>query len=239
MRSRILILSILAAVSALAVAALAWADSTTTLTGSAAVSPNKAGTPKHPQGVTLKVHTHWTTPADQDRPVVQKAIAYFPKGSLYNGGKYPKCDPDKMDRNGIAVCPKHSIMGKGTGTAWADTVKTIPQITIVNTGAKGVCLFTVLNNPAYVRKCVRGVIQKASGQWAYKLTLTVPPSLQVVAGVPIAVEDLTFTSGGKSYAKDWLATTSCPANKKWPFSVTTFYDNGGQSTFTSSTPCKK
>jgi hypothetical protein len=117
-------------------------------------------------------------------------------------------------------------------------VKTVPHITIVNTGAKGVCLFTVLDNPARVRACVPGVIQKQTGKWAYKLTLTVPPVLQVVAGVPIAVEDLTFVSGGKKYAKDWLATTGCTGGK-WPFSVTTFYDNGTDSTFTSSTPCKK
>jgi hypothetical protein len=35
----------------------------------------------------------------------------------------------------------------------------------------------------------------------------------------------------------WLATTGCTGGK-WPFSVTTFYDNGTDSTFESSTPCK-
>lgn len=239
MRKPVLIVSfVLAAVAAVGLAALAWADSSTVISGSAQVIPNKAGTKAHPQGVQLRVHTHWTTPPDQDKPVVQKAIVLFPKGSLYNGGKYPKCSVSTLNRSGPAACPKQSIMGSGTGTAWADTVKTVPQITIVNGGKSAVCLFTVLNNPARVRACVPGVIQKMSGQWAYKLTLTVPQSLQVVAGVPIAVEDLTFVSGGKKYAKDWLATTGCSGGK-WPFSVQTFYDNGTDSTFTSSTPCKK
>src|SRR5437016_1310813 len=128
MRKPIVVLSAL--VLAAALAAVAWAQSSTTvISGSAKVIPNKAGTPKHPQGVKLIVHTHWTTPPDQDRRVVQKAIAYFPKGSLYNGGKYPSCSVNTLNRKGPAGCPKHSIMGSGTGTAWADTVKTIPKIT--------------------------------------------------------------------------------------------------------------
>lgn len=234
---KLLVISATLVAAAVAMAAIAWADSATVISGSAKVIPNKAGTKKHPQGVKLIVHTHWTTPSDQDRPVVQKGIAFFPKGSLYNGAKYPKCSADTLNRKGLKGCPPHSIMGTGTGTAWADTVKTVPKITIVNGGRSSVCLYTILNNPARVQACVPGVIQKQTGQWAYKLTLTVPQSLQVVAGVPIAVEDLTFVSGGKSYAKDWLATTGCKGGK-WPFSVQTFYDNGTDSTFTSSTPCK-
>lgn len=212
-------------------------DSPTVVTGSAKVSPNRAGTKKRPQGVKLAIKVHWETPADLEKPIVQSADAYFPKGSLFNGGKYPTCSPAKM-RDGIAACPKKSIMGTGTATAYADTVLTHPQITVVNGGKNKVYLYTVLTNPARVKAPVPGTITKLSGKWAYKLHLEVPQSLQVVVGIPIALRDFSVTAGGKSWAKDWLATTACSGGR-WPFQVETFYSTGGSSAFASSVACKR
>jgi hypothetical protein len=214
--------------------AIAQSSSSTVLTAKATVSPSKAGTKKHPQGVKLTVKTTWTTAGDGDKPVVQKAYVLFPKGSLYNGAKYPKCSQTVLARKGPKACPKGSIMGTGTGSAFADTVLTHPHITVVNGGATRSYLYTVLDNPARVQAPVPGVITKMSGKWAYKLTLTVPDVLQVVAGVPIALRDLTFHIGRGS----WLATTGCTGGK-WPFSVQTFYDNGQSSTAVSSVRCRK
>jgi hypothetical protein len=70
------------AVTAAASAAFAQSTSPTVLHVTASVSPNKAGTTKHPQGVQLTVKTTWATPADLEKPVTQRAIALFPKGSL-------------------------------------------------------------------------------------------------------------------------------------------------------------
>ena len=49
---------------------------------------------------------------------------------------------------------------------------------------------------------------------------------------------LNVTLGGKSYAKDWLATTSCPASKKWPYQSTFDLSSGGSIDYTGSVPCK-
>lgn len=210
----------------------------TVVTGSGKVSPNKAGTKRHPRGVKLRVKVHWETPADQEKPVVASADAFFPKGSLYNGRKYPKCAESKLARDGLSACPKKSIMGTGTATAYADTVLTHPKITVVNGGAKKVYLFTVLTNPARVRAPVVGTITKLRGKWAYKLHLEVPESLQVVVGIPIALRDFSVTAGGKRWAKDWLATTGCVGGK-WPFKGETFYAGGGSGQFASSVRCRK
>jgi hypothetical protein len=212
--------------------------SQTALTVSPTVTPNKAGTKKKPQGVKLQVKVKWETPADLEKPVITASDVLFPKGSLYNGAKYPKCSEATLNNGGLAACPPHSIMGTGTGTAWADTVITRPSITVVNGGGSKVFLWTILTNPARVQKAVPGTITKTSGQWAYKLHLVVPPALQIVAGVPITLNDITITAGGKSWAKDWLATTSCPANKKWPFSVSTALSTGGQATYQSTLACR-
>jgi hypothetical protein len=233
MRNSTFVLGGLMAVGAVSVA-IAQSSSSTVLTVSSSVFPSKAGTKKRPQGVTLTVKTTWATPGDGEKPVIQRAIVLFPKGSLYNGAKYPKCSQTVLARKGPKACPKGAIMGTGTGTAFADTVLTHPHITVVNGGATRTYLYTVLDNPARVQAPVPGVITKMTGKWAYKLTITVPQSLQIVAGVPIALRDLTFKVGKKS----WLATTGCPGGK-WPFSVQTFYDNGGSSTYESSVACRR
>jgi hypothetical protein len=229
------------AVAVLAVAAVEVAptiaqdsSSTTSLKVDATVSPSKAGTKKKPQGVKLKVKTTWDTPGDVEHPIIQKADVFFPKGSLYNGGKYPSCSAATLGHGGPDACPKGSIMGTGSGDALADTVHTTPKITVVNGGKSKVFLWTVLTNPARVQAAVPGTITKPGGKWAYKLHLEVPTSLQVVAGIPITLNNLTINAG----KKDWLATTSCPANKKWPFQVTTSLSTGGSSTYQDTVACK-
>jgi hypothetical protein len=211
--------------------------SNTVLTTKVSVSPSKAGTSKKPQGVKLTFSVHWETSDNFDKPVVQTADVLFPKGSVYNGAKYAKCSQATMERGSVSACPPKSIMGTGSGTAFADTVLTTPKITVVNGGGGKVFLFTVLTNPARVAKPVPGTITKQSGKWAYKLHLVVPASLQVVAGVPIALRDIKIAAGGKAYAKDWLATTACPSDKKWPFELTTGFDNGGSATYDGTTAC--
>jgi hypothetical protein len=213
-------------------------SSQTKLTVTPTVSPNKAGTKKKPQGVKLAFTISLDTPADLDKPILQSGDVLFPKGALYNGAKFAKCAQAKLAASGPAGCPKDSIMGTGTGDAYADTVITHPALTIINGGGSDVWIWTVLTNPARVQKIVPGHITKMSGQWAYKLHFTVPDELQVVAGVPIAVKTLKITAGGKSYAKDWLATTSCPSNKKWPFSMTANLSDHTSINYASTVACK-
>ena len=116
----------------------------TTVTAEANVTPDKPGTKKKPRGVKLRVDVHWDTPGDVEKPVVQKATVLFPKGSKFNGGKFPKCSANTMARKGINGCPKGSIMGKGSAVAYADTVMTYPKITVVNGGRSSIYLWTVM-----------------------------------------------------------------------------------------------
>jgi hypothetical protein len=208
-----------------------------TLTVDAKVTPNKAGTKSKPQAVRLSGSLHIEHVPGYERPIVTRFKLWFPQGSLYNGGKYPKCSLKFLDRNKPADCPKGSIMGKASGVAWADTVITRPKVTIVNGGAKSVCLYTVLNNPARVQACVPGTIKKKTGKWKYEVTLTVPRVLQVVAGVPISLTDATWSAG--STTKDWLASTSCPKGNRWPYRVETFYSTGGSDTYDDSVACRR
>ncbi len=238
----------IAALSASAVApAVAQSPKpTTSISGSATVTPNKAGTTKKPQSVNLTMRGRVSTTGEdgENKPVVQKIEILFPKGSYYAGGKLPRgvkgkvtprCAESRM-LNGLPQdqCPKGSIVGSGTANAWADTVRTRAKITIVNGGANRVFLFTELTNPAVVQLPIPGRIQKQSGKWAYKVTFTVPEELQVVAGVPISLIDFN----ARTRSKNWLFTTSCPKNKRWPFEVKTFQNTTDPAEFASTTRCR-
>ncbi len=123
----------------------------------------------------------------------------------------------------------------GPGNAYADTVITHPQITVVNGGKNKVFFFTVLNNPARVQSPVVGTVSRMSGKYSYKLHVVVPQILQVVAGVPIELTELHVLAGKGS----WLETTGCGPGGKWPFSITTGYSTGGSASDTASIPCRK
>jgi hypothetical protein len=221
-------------VAAVALASGSWPSVTVTPT----VTPNKAGTPAHPQGVVVKTVFHWATLGSANQPIVTKFFVLFPKGSQYNGASYPTCSVGVLNSQGPSGCPPKSIMGSGTGNAYADTVITHPKITVVNGGANTIWFYTVLNNPARVQQPVAGHLTKMTGKWAYSLTSSVPQDLQIVAGVPIELTSLTVTAGSGK----WLATTSCGPGGKWPYSVTTYYKNPntnatGSSSYTATIPC--
>jgi hypothetical protein len=235
---KFLILAVGALALVVVAVAVAQTPPDTTITSETTVSPSKAGTKKKPQGVKLVYKAKFTTSADIEHPIITGGTVLVPKGALYNGGKYPKCSEATLNRGGPAKCPPKSIMGTGSGVAKADNVTTIPRITVVNGGANKIYFFTVLQNPARVQAAVPATITKTSGAWAYRVTFKVPTSLQIVAGIPITLDSLKVTLGGKSWAKDWLATTSCPASKKWPYESTFDLSAGGPIKYTGSVACK-
>ncbi|HEX5924489.1 MAG TPA: hypothetical protein VFY45_11700 [Baekduia sp.] len=238
---RPIVLAALVAVTALVTAALAFGQDLVPIkiTSVTKVTPNKAGTPKHPQGINIDVKSTIDTPRDYDPPLAQTVDVWISKGGNYNGAKYPTCSPQAMDRKGIGACPKKSIMGHGTGKADADGVASIPDITVVNGGAHAVHFYTVLQHPARVQKTVSASITKLnSGPWGYKAHATIPRSLQIVAGIPLRVESLHVNAGYKSYAKDWVATTMCPASHKWKYHVEVSYETGQVAKFDGAVTCR-
>jgi hypothetical protein len=215
----------------------------TSVTVDSKVSPNRAGTPKKPQGVTLSGTIRWSSEEGIEPPIITAFDILIARGGVYNGGKYAKCSAAVANRNGPQACPKKSIMGSATGVALADTEITRPKVTMINGGARNICFYTVLTNPARVETCVPGKVTKLrGGKWGHRVQIRVPEVLQVVAGVPIALRSIKFTAGGKSYAKDWIATTSCPKSRKWGFQVETsyLYNDGSTSSsqFADSVACK-
>ena len=188
------------------------------------VTPNRAGTRAHPQGVHLNIRIDIGIPVNYEPPLVQEIDVWFPRGALYNGDRYPTCSARRMDAFGPTACPKGSIMGSGGGVARADTTLSYPKITIVNGGQRRVYFYTVLNNPARVQEPVAGDITTLSAPWSYKLHVVIPKNLQIVAGVPLVLQSLHFAGGRGT----WLSTTSCPASRQWDWKALAIFNNGQQ-----------
>lgn len=231
--------------AAVAAAPVAAQDKPVTeFTSTAKVTPKKAGTKKKPQGVKLtgKITVNTITQGVEP-PIVTGGDVLLPKAGNWNGGKYKSCSGTVMRRNqGVGKCDKKSIMGKGSGVAFADTVDAKPDIVFVNGGKSTLWAFTTLYNPALVREPVAIKIKKLSSpKWGYRATFKVPEVLQVVAGIPITLRSLKFEIGGKSYAKNLIETTSCPKSKKWPYEATAnyLYNDGTRtsSKYSSTVPC--
>jgi hypothetical protein len=202
----------------------------------AKVIPNKAGTPRDPQPVTIKVHAELVSELGYERPIMTGGRVLFPRAGNWNGAKHPKCALHALRRQGLGACPKGSIFGRGVAKAWADTEITKPRITVVNGGAKRVWFYTVLTNPARVRAPVIGKITELpTGPWKYRLDYKVPETLQVVAGVPITVTELDITAG----KGDYLVTTSCPKSRRWPYKAWVHLSDGRRPLITGSTPCRR
>lgn len=183
------------------------------------------GRPKSlkPGGVRLSTTFGWGGLSRARQPIVTGFDLWFPKGSQYNGGRFPKCSQATLDRSGPSACPSGSVVGSGSGIAYASSTITRPKVTVVNGGGKDVFFYIVMNNPARVRQAVDGHLTRVSGKFAYHLSVKIPQDLQVVAGVPIKLTSLRITAGkGK-----WLAITQAPAGVQ----VATSYSTGFQTSY--------
>ena len=115
-------------------------------------------------------------------------------------------------------------MGSGSGVAIADTVNAEPEVEFVNGGKNRLWAFTTLYRPALVQEPIAISVKKLNHpKWGIRSSFQVPKVLQVVGGVPVTLRSFEFTIGGKPYAKDFIASTSCPKGGKAPYRATVHY----------------
>jgi hypothetical protein len=65
---------------------------------------------------------------------------------------------------------------------------------------------------------------------------TIPRVLQIVAGVPIVLRDLHVVAGDAH--RDWIATTSCPADHRWRYHVLITFTTGQLKTYDNFVRCR-
>jgi hypothetical protein len=207
----------------------------TTFSAKARVTPNRAGTPRDPQGVTIRSSVRVVTAAGYEPPVFLHGYALFPRSGNYNGDDFPRCTRRTLYREGTDGCPRRSRIGSGTGTAYADRIITHPRIEIFNGGGELALAYVTLYRPALVREPIPVRIEELPrGRWKYKVSVRVPEVLQVVAGIPIAARSLRLKVGRGNL----IETTSCPPSRRWPYLLRGYFSNGSDYTYRDSVPCK-
>lgn len=235
MRNRIVQGLLVAAAAGVAagvvVPALAQDLPETRIEAKATATPSKAGTVQRPRGIRVSAKARLIVPPDVEPPVVTSIDILVGQGLVWNRDKYTKCSKAALDRRGPRGCPRTALMGTATATGKADTVDARLDVLFYNGGEKRIYAYATLNRPARIRETlVVKSMPVLDPRWRYRETVDIPRSLQIVAGIPLQLTDLTFTLGGKSYAKDYVASTSCPRGG-WKYQVATryLYDRlGGQ-----------
>jgi hypothetical protein len=214
----------------------------TTLSADVEMTPTRAGTRQRPRAVTLGGTAKIVTEPGFDPPIVTGVDIYVGHGLSWNGDDYVTCSKRVLDSKGPKGCPQRSIMGSGVATARADTVNTRIDVVMVNGGSKTLYAHASLTNPARVQETVVVKTTAPGGRWRYRDSFTIPKSLQVVAGVPIQVTGMTFSLGGRSWAREYITSTSCPSGG-WRYKAVAHYlfDLSGKTsedTITGTVPCR-
>jgi hypothetical protein len=195
----------------------------TRIVSTAKATPSNAGTPRDPQGISIAASGRLMVEPGFDPPIVTGIDILVGRGLVWSGGGYAKCSKRALDRRGPEGCPRKSIMGSGVATGMADTVPARLEMTIVNGGANRTYAYATLNNPARVEETL--VLESANikrGRWGHRESVRVPETLQVVAGIPVRLTSIRFKIGGKPYAREYIASTSCPSGG-WKYQVTAHY----------------
>jgi hypothetical protein len=194
----------------------------TVVTAKMAVTPSKAGTAARPQGVTVRGSVQVVSEPGFDPPIITGEDILFGEGFSYNGDRYPRCAKVVLDFQGPEGCPQGSIMGSASGTGRADTVLANMKVILFNAGAARLLAYTTVDHPARVRRTIEVTTQSLIGAWRRQSSFLVPTNLQVVAGIPIQLNNLHFSLGGRRWAKDYITTTSCPVGG-WRYQASLHY----------------
>jgi hypothetical protein len=237
------------ALGALSVTAVAIAQSGNTEQGLAVkASPTKAGTKKAPKNASLDVTTTTTNKDGSQPPVVSKAVIYFPKGFEFNGKYFKSCTAAILDAKGPSGCPKGSKVGTGNAEAMAGTDKFPPAVIDAFNGPGGKKIELYLTIPSIgLAQTIEGSISKATGAFAYKLTVPIPENIQQpipnmfvsLTRFNTKVKATTVAKVGKKKRKvGYVETVSCPKTRKWNFKGVFTTRDGQTMTATSSQACK-
>lgn len=224
------------------VPALAQDPAPLRIESSATATPKKAGTPAHPRGVALRAAARLVVPSDVEPPVVTAIEIRSAPGLDWHGERFTRCAKATLDRRGPKGCPRTSFMGTATATGRADTVAARLDVQFFNGGKGLTYAYATLNRPARIREVIAiHSTRFSSGPWGHMEALTVPPTLQIVAGVPLQLDRITLAIGGKPYAKDYISSTACPSGG-WKYQVTahtTTGDQAGETVGTGRIPCSR
>jgi hypothetical protein len=205
------LIAALAALASIALASVAVAQ-TADVDATTKVSPTKAGTKKKPQAT--KVTTFVKN--NVEGTTASKIEIDFPKTVKISGKGLTKCALSEFSKpGGKANCPAKSKAGSGVSNAVVGPERS-PLVFNVSAyvGGKNLVIFYIEQQGGSVTKALEGKISKASGKFAQKLVITIPPDLQQPApGLYAALTDLKSTIYNKKGKNSLISSVGCKKKK--------------------------
>jgi hypothetical protein len=159
-------------------------------------------------------------PANVDPPLARSARLDVGGVGAWRGGALAVCSIATLEARGPAACPAASILGHGQAIGVADASRTVGTITVVSGGPRRILLATLVRHPAYVKTVIEGtVIPRGDG---VRIALTFPEDLQVIAGVPVGLQQLRLTLNRRTL----VAAGACPAAGGWHYAAEVSFSDG-------------
>jgi hypothetical protein len=219
------LIAVIAALAALAVASVAVAADSD-ITATTKITPSKHGTKKKPKAVKIttfiKNNVEGTT--------AEKIEIDFPKTVKISGKGLTSCKLSAIQKGGPAACPSKSKAGTGLSHAVVgpDRIPLNFDVTAF-VGGKNLVIFYIKQQGGTVSKALQGKISKASGKYAQKLVITIPPDLQQPApGLYAALTDLNTTLKLTKGKNSLVSTVGCKKKKHTFGNKLTFAPNPNQ-----------
>ena len=136
-----LVLTAVAVVTALACAAVAFAQTPPTLTVTGKVTPLQVGTKAKPKGGQLNIEFQVN---EESRTTIDRITYTIPSGIKLDGTGFPTCSQDTLANEGPGACPPKSKIGTGSADALILGPQPTPldfQVTIFVGGPKTLTLY--------------------------------------------------------------------------------------------------
>jgi hypothetical protein len=180
-----------------------------------------------PRSVRLSLLASFQATAPDLRPAtVKRSVIFFPHGATVNSRLFPSCSPKRLHAGGPAACPPHSQIGLGSATGSAAGISEQLKVTLFNgPGGRSELFYLAGSSPAVINGLIDApLVVVRSLFYGYQLTLPVPASLQVIAGIPISVTQFQTTVGatiaqrahGKRVDRGYLEVPLCPPGALLP-----------------------
>ena len=225
----------MAATAAIAAISPTAAGAQATRDASLKVTPANGGSARQPQGHKVEARIDVGGSA-----AVTGFELWYGRSFVFRREGVPACSAAVLRVSGPAGCPAESIMGVGRASE-DPSDETSPSTRFVWVNAPGgkLSAYVTLQRPARVRAPLQpSVFDNPRSAWPHRDAWRIPPSLRTIAGIPISMPHLALSFGGKSWARDYIATTGCPKGG-WRWRIRVHTDRAGVLDREGRAPCHR
>lgn len=222
------LIAALTALTALALAAVALAQTPPSIDVTATAAPSKAGTKTQPKSekINLTINNN-----RESKTSASKIEISFPKTLKLSTKGLKTCSVSKLDSQGKSTCPKGSLAGIGTAEALLNPTSPNPASLKFNVSTfvagKNLLAFYLeqQGTDSGVQQALPAKITSVKNKvYGQKLTINIPANLQQPApGVYSALIQIKNSLGLKSGSNALVKSIGCPKTREHPIGVKVSY----------------